>query len=349
MANVLPSLVDWARRASPDGVIADIAEMLAQCNEVLKDMIWQEGNLPTGHKVTLRTALPQGTWRQANQGVASTKSMTTQVQFGIGMLTAYSMVDKAIADLGGEADKFRYTEDMSFIEGMSQQVASAIFYSNEAVTTAQFTGLAPNYNTVTASNAKSAANVLDLGGTASANCSGWIVGWGDNTTFGIFPKGSQAGLVYQDKGDIVPAYDANNNQFEAYRSYFEWKMGLAIKNWQYNVRLANIDTTTNAGGLFSTTPPDLFVYLSQAVTKLPTASRRLSGITEVDAPNDPSPGTSPAIYCNRTLRASMDIQAIRDKNVLLTFRDYAGEPTMMFRDLPIRVVDALTNSEARVV
>lgn len=346
-SNVFPNLVDWARRADPDGVIADIAEMLAQCNDVLKDMIWQEGNLPLGHKVTLRVALPQGTWRGANQGVASTKSLTTQVQFGIGELVAYSMVDKSIAELGGEVDKFRLTEDMSFIEGLSQQVASAIFYSNEAVNPTQFTGFAPNYNTVNTTTAKSASNVLDCGGTASANASIWLVGWGDNTTFGIFPKGSQAGLVYQNKGDLVPAYDANGNQFEAYRSYFQWKLGLAIKNWQYNIRLANIDTTTN--GIFGTAPPDLFVFLSQAVVKLPTASRRLTGITEVDAPTDPAPGINPAFYMNRTIRAALDVQAIRDKNVLLSFKEYAGEPTMMFRDVPIRVVDALTNSEARVV
>lgn len=346
MANVLPNLVDWARRADPDGVIADIAEMLAQSNECLKDMIWQEGNLPLGHKVTLRVALPQGTWRGNNQGVASTKSMTSQVQFGIGMLSAYSMVDCALAELGGEVAKFRYSEDMSFIEGLSQQVASALFYSNEAVNPGQFTGFAPNYWSISTSNTKAAANTMNCGGSGSSNSSMWLIGWGDNTTFGIFPKGSQAGLVYKDLGDIVPAFDSNNNQFQAYRSYFEWKLGLAIKNWQYNVRLANIDTTTTAGGVFSTTPPDLFVYMAQAVVKLPTASRRGSGITQVDAPDDPSPGISPAFYMNRTIRAVLDVQAIRDKNVLLDFRDYAGEPTLMFRDFPLRVVDALTTSEA---
>ena len=47
--NVYPNLVDWARRIDPDGEIAIIAEMLSQCNEVMKDMIWQEGNLPLGH------------------------------------------------------------------------------------------------------------------------------------------------------------------------------------------------------------------------------------------------------------------------------------------------------------
>lgn len=345
--NVYPNLVDWARRADPDGSIAIVAELLSQCNEVMKDMIWQEGNLPLGHKVTVRTGLPQGTWRAANQGVAASKSLTAQFQFSIGQLQAYSIVDKTLANLNGNVAKFRYSEDMAHIEGLSQQVASALFYSNEATNPTQFTGLSPLYNTVSTATAKNAVNVLDAGGTGSSNLSIWLVGWGDHTTFGIFPKGSQAGLIYEDKGDIVPQYDGNGNRFEAYTSLFQFNVGLCVKDWRYNVRIANVDTTTS--GLQGATPPDLFAIMSRAVVRLPTASRRLSGITESDAPDDPVPGISPAWYVNRTGREYMDIQAIRDRNVLLSSKDYAGDPVLMFRDVPIRVVDALTNSEARVV
>lgn len=345
--NVFPNLVDWARRADPDGSIAIIAEMLSQCNEVMKDMIWQEGNLPLGHKTTVRVGLPQGVWRAANQGVPSSKSLTAQFQDSIGELVDYSIVDKSIANLNGNVAKFRYSEDMAHVEGLSQQVASALFYSNEATNPTQFTGFAPRYNTVNTSTAKNAVNVIDAGGVNSANLSIWLVGWGDHTTFGIFPKGSQAGLVYEDKGDVVPAYDASGNRFEAYTSMFQFKLGLCVKDWRYNVRIANVDTTT--AGLQGTTPPDLFTLMSRAVVRLPTASRRLSGITESDAPGDPVPGISPAWYVNRTGREFMDIQAIRDRNVLLSSKDYAGDPVVMFRDVAIRVVDALTNSETRVV
>lgn len=342
--NVLPNLVDWARRADPDGAIAVIAEMLSQCNEVLKDMIWQEGNLPLGHKTTVRVGLPQGVWRGANQGVPSSKTLTAQFQDSIGELVDYSIVDKSLAELNGNVAKFRYSEDMGHLEGLSQQIASGIFYLNEATTPTAFTGLAPRYNTISTANAKNAVNVINAGGTGSANASMWLLGWGDNTIFGIFPKGSQAGLVYEDKGDIIPAYDANGNRFEAYTSYFRQKIGICVKDWRYGVRIANIDTTT--AGLQGTTPPDLFALMSRAVVRLPTASRRLSGITESDAPDDPVPGISPAWYVNRTVREFLDIQAIRDKNVLLSSKDYAGDPVMMFRDCPIRVVDALTNTEA---
>jgi hypothetical protein len=344
--NILPSLVDWARRADPDGSVAIVAELLSQCNEVLKDMIWQEGNLPLGHKTTVRVGLPTGVWRAANQGVGASKSLTAQFQDSIGELVAYSIVDKSLAELNGNVAKFRFSEDQAHIEGLSQQVASAVFYSNEATTPTQFTGFAPRYNTVSTSTAKNAVNVLDGGGTGSANLSIWLVGWGDHTTFGIFPKGSSAGLVYEDKGDVTPAYDSSGNRFEAYTSYFRFKLGVCVKDWRYTVRIANIDTTT--AGLQGAAPADLFMFMSRAVVKLPTATRRLSGITTSDAPGDPVPGINPAWYVNRTGREFLDIQAIRDRNVLLSSADYAGAPVIMFRDVPIRVVDALTNTEARI-
>ena len=46
--------------------------------------------------------------------------------------------------------------------------------------------------------------------------------------------------------------------------------------------------------------------------------------------------------------AELPIQAIRDKNVLIGAKDYAGNPVTSFRDIPIRVMDQLTITETRV-
>jgi len=229
---------------------------------------------------------------------------------------------------------------------LSQQMSTTFFYGNELVTQAQFTGLAPRFNTVSTANAQNAVNVLDGGGTGSSNASIWLACWGEQTGFGFYPKGSKAGLVFEDKGDIRPGFDANQREFEAYTSLFMWKCGLHIKNWQYFVRIANLDTTT--AGLAGTTPPDIFALMSKAVVRLPTAGRRISGITKVDAPNQPAPAMRPAWYVNRTVRQYMDIQAIRDKNVLLTPREYEGMPIVDFRGVPIRIVDSLLNTESRL-
>ena len=154
----------------------------------------------------------------------------------------------------------------------------------------------------------------------------------------------RASTRFEDKGDIRPGFDINGREFEAYTSFFLWKAGLHIKNWQYFVRICNIDTTTN--GLAGTNPADLFALMSKAVVRIPAAGRAFSGITKVDAPSQPAPSIRPAWYVNRTTRQYMDIQAIRDKNVLLTPREYDGAPIVDFRGAPIRVCDAILSSES---
>ena len=343
------SLMDAARRMDPDGDIDTIAELLSQANEFFKDMTWTESNMDTGHKSTVRTGLPSGTWRAAYGGVPYTRSTTAQVTDGLGFLSAYSQLDKRVAELGGKTAQIRMTEDSAHLEGLSQQMATTFFYGNASTTPSQFTGFAPRYNTVTAATAANAQNVLDGGGTGSANASIWLIGWGDMTTFGIYPKGTKAGLVFEDRGDVVPGYDAANNPYPAFTSYYEWNAGLVTRDWRYNVRIGNLDTTAGAQGLFGTTPPDIFYLLSKAVVRFPTLTKRVSGITETDAPDEPAPGINPCIYVNRTIRESMDIQAIRDKNVLLRPTEYAGSPVVEFRGLPIRIADTLLNTESRLV
>jgi hypothetical protein len=340
------SLMDAARRMDPDGQIATIAELLSQTNEFFRDMTWAESNTDTGHKSTVRTGLPQGVWRLAYAGVPYARSTTAQVTDGLGYLAAYSQIDKRVADLGGKVAQIRLTEDSAFLEGMSQQMATTFFYGNQTTQMSQFTGFAPRFNTVSTATAQNAQNVINGGGTGSSNLSIWLVGWGDMTNFGIFPKGTKSGLVFEDRGDIVPGYDSNQNPFPAYTSYFEWNAGLVVKDWRYTVRIANIDTTTGAQGLFGVTPPDLFLLMSKAVVRFPTLTKRASGITETDAPDEPAPGINPGFYVNRTGRESLDIQAIRDKNVLLKPTEYAGQPVVEFRGIPIRVCDTLLNTES---
>lgn len=346
--NAYLTLADWGRRVDPQGRIDDIAEVLSQCNEIFDDMLWREANLPTGHKSTIRTGLPIGTWRMLYQGVPFTKSTTAQVTDGVGMLEAYSRQDRKLAELEGDIAAFRLSEDDAHLEGLSQQMASVIFYGNSNINPTQFTGFTPRFNTVNAATAQNAANVMDLGGTGSNNASAWIIGWGERTAFGIFPKGSKSGLLMEDKGDIRPGFDSNGYEFEAYTTYFRWEAGLVVKDWRYVVRMANIDTTSAAGGLASSTPPDLFAFLSKAMVRMPTLTMRASGITKTDAPDETAPPLNPAIYCNRTVRMYMDIQAIRDKNVLLGVHDYGGVPITTFRGIPIKIVDQLLNTETRV-
>src|SRR6266576_2356474 len=57
------TMMDWAKRLDPNGKIPTIVELLSQTNEILDDMLFVEGNLPTGHRSVIRTGLPTVYWR----------------------------------------------------------------------------------------------------------------------------------------------------------------------------------------------------------------------------------------------------------------------------------------------
>ena len=72
------TLMDWATRKDPNGRIPAIVEMMNKTNDILEDMPFVEGNLPTGHETTMRTGLPKVAWRQINKGVQPSKSTTVK-------------------------------------------------------------------------------------------------------------------------------------------------------------------------------------------------------------------------------------------------------------------------------
>ena len=341
-----PSLIDLTTRINGAQKQVYISEMLSQANDVWDDLPLVEANEIGGHEFVFRTSIPAGAWRQYNQGVPYAKSTTAKARVSLGSLEDYSQIDRLLAEDSGDIDQFRENEDVAFLEGMSQTMVQTLFYGNSAVTPAEFMGLSPFYNTVTQSNAQNAQNVINAGGTGSSNTSLWLIAWGERTIYGLYPRGSKAGITMEDKGDTVPGFDALGNRFEAYTSWFRHQLGLAPQDWRYGVRIANIDTTS--AGLAGANAPDIFALLAQAVLLPPHLGKGTSGITKTDAANDPSPGIRPVIYSNRTVRHWADVQAIRDRNVLLRSTDYAGFPVDSYRGIPWKIVDQLINTEALV-
>ena len=272
------TLADWSKRVDPDGNVPVVAELLSQSNEILEDALFSEGNLPTGHRVTIRTGLPTAYWRSINQGVPPSKSTTVQVDESVGMLEAYAKVDKDLALLNGNTAAFRLSEDSAFLEAMNQTQAQTLFYGNPGSDPRQFLGLSTRYGTI--SGAGNAQNILDAGGTSSNNASIWLTVWGDNSVFCTFPKGSQAGLVHQDQGELT-VYDANGNPYQAYQTHYQWKNGLVVKDWRYVVRICNINT---ANLVAETAAADIVKLMSRALDRIPNLNLG-----------------KPAFYMNRTL------------------------------------------------
>ena len=328
------------------GNIPMIAEMLSQANEMYEDAPMVQANERTGHMFVFRTSIPAGSWRQYNMGIPAGKSTTAKARVGIGMLEGLSQVDLMLARHTGNAEKFRETEDVAFLEGMSQTIAQTIIYGNTMNTPAEFMGLATFYNTVNTATAQNAANVIDGGGVGSSNTSLWFVGWGPNTIYMTFPEGSKAGLEMEDRGDVVPAYDSLGNPYRAYTGWFTQQAAIVPQDWRYAARIANIDVTS--AGLAGPNALDIFATMAEMQFLFPKMTKNTSGIVKTDAPMDDM-GVRPVFYGNRTMLHWMQVQAMRQRNVLLRLEDYAGRVTDNWRGFPIKCVDQILNSEARVV
>ncbi len=349
LANQYLTLADWASRLDPDGKVADIVNLLSQNNEILDDMLWAEGNLPTGHKTTVRTGLPSAAWRLLNYGVPRGKSTTAQVIDTTGMLEAYALVDKDLADLSGDSAAFRMGEDMAFLEGINQQMAQTLFYGNTQTNPERFLGLAPRFSTVNPANANNAVNVIDGGGTGSTNTSIWLICWGQTTAHGIFPKGKKAGLNMEDVTTPAPVLDPNGNPYQAYQTHYKWDCGLTVRDWRFIVRIANIDVTQLTKN--ASAGADLIDLLGQAMYKPPILPRPASSIQTATQARGGQPLSfgRPAIYCNRTIKSFLDRQATNRTNMLLSLSEYDGRAQLTYRGIPVRNSDALLNTEARVV
>ena len=324
-STVWPTLTEWANRLDPDGSIAAIAEIMNQTNEILDDIPFVEGNLPTGHRTTVRTDLPEATWRKLNYGVPNTKTLTQQITDTIGMLETYAEVDKDLADLNGNTAEFRLSEDRPHLEGLNQQFATTLFYGDTAVNPERFLGLMPRYDALGdpfTIGESYLDNVISGGGsTADVQSSIWLVVWGENTVHGIFPKGSKAGLLSEDMGQQT-LFDADGGKFEGYRSHYQMKVGLCVRDWRYIVRIANCEDT---GAAFD------HKVLIKAYNTVPNLRMGRA-----------------VFYCNRAMKTRMDIAAADKSNAAFGIADVFGKPQTQFWGIPVKQCDALLQTEAGV-
>lgn len=334
LANTHPTLLDVTKRLDANGKVDTVAELLAQTNEVLDDMVWVEANEITSHRSTIRTGLPTPTWRKLYGGVQPTKSTTAQITDGIGMLEAYAEVDKALADLNGNTAAFRLSEERAHIEGLNQEFASKLFYGNSGTAPETFTGFDIRFNDQSANNGD---NILTDAATPdnADNASMWLVVWGPNTVHGVYPKGSKAGLSIEDKGQVtIESIDGAGGRMEAYRTHYRWDCGLVVRDWRYVVRIQvdAEDLVKNAAS-----GPDLIDLMAQATELIPSmgmgrpvfyANRKLRGFIRRQ-------------IMNKTVNSSLTIDQITRSNGALVH-------VPMFDGIPISRCDALLNTETGI-
>jgi hypothetical protein len=329
LSNTNLTLLDRIKRVDPDGNEANIIEALTESNDILKDAVAMEGNLPTGHRTTVRSGLPSLTYRMINQGVAKSSSKTIQVDETCALLEGRSTVDCELVRLYGNGAAFRAGEDRAFVQAMGNQVAGDLFYSSTLTSPEQFHGWNARYASLTGDD--NSSNVIDSGENAGPAVGGeqasiWFITWGENTASLIYPKGTMGGLTSEDLGKEYVTDSGGSNEYLAYRTHHTWRVGLCVKDWRYHVRICNIDTTD-----FSATSEALIDSMVQAYNRIYDYS---SGRT--------------VIYANRATVTMLDRQVMTKDNVWFSPVEWHGRQITGFRGIPIVRIDSLLSTEAVV-
>lgn len=334
------TLLDVLREIAPDGSQMETAEVLTEHTEVLQDMTWMEGNLITGHRDSVRTVLPEPSFRAINEGVPVTKGATTPIEETCALLEDFSQSDRELAILSGNVERYRLKQGRPHIIGFAHKLARYMFYGNAATEPKAFTGLAPRYNTGDASISATATNVLDAGGSGSDLRSIWLVGFSEETITGIYPKGTKGGLMHEDATATTPGtsengggmtlQDASGNNYIGFRDHWLWRCGLMVKDWRYAVRIANIDLSELT--VDASTGPDLQNLMIQATEIIESLE-----------------GVQAAWYMPRSIRSMLRQQLMEKKNPFLSLTEQGGATTLRFDEIPIRRTDALNVSEEEVL
>lgn len=331
VGNTVLTYADLAKRMDPNGAIAAIVEILKDTNPILEDMPFMEGNLPTGHLITLRDGLPTAHWRALNEGTPRSKSATRQVTEACGMLHTTCTVDKDLARIDGRVAQLRTSENVAHLQAMNNEMARALFYGDISADVKEFVGLHPRFASLSDTNG---AQIVDCDGTGSDNTSIWVITWGEMFAHGIYPKDTESGIVHRDMGEQVVT-DSSGNEYIGYQDFFQLKTGLCVKDPRFISRMANIDVSDIAdAGESGSSAPDLIMRFVDA----------FAAIENVDLGNT-------VIYANKTAHAALTKLALRDSNTQLWVeRDIEKKRAItMMMGYPIRRTDAILNTEARIV
>jgi len=339
----LVTLADVAK--SKNVQIGKVAEVLVQENPMLNDIPYMEMNEGTIHKESIRSALPEVYYRKANQAIPASKSTIEERTYQASHFESKSQMDEAVAKRGG-MDRVafnRWNQAQGHIQAMGQEHASLLIYGSPD--TAHYTGQTANnrksaglmdiYSTLAAAE-ETSKQIIDGEGVGTDNTSILLCMWGENSLFGVYPAGTQAGLKRTDRSQgnklvQINALDSNGNagNFYGYEEQFEIDHGLVVKDYRQAARVANIDISALIAG----SGADIIELMINAFYKI----------------HNPQNGKG-VWYVNRTIEAHLHKQALTKvgSGAGLTFENFAGKPILNFLGMPVRRSDALLNTEAAV-
>ena len=298
-----------------------IIEELVEHNELLLDAPLVEANEGTVHSTLVRTALPHGEHRGYNEGVGKASSQTKTIKDVISNIEIFSEVDAQLVDESAHPADVRMSEQLAFIEGMSQDMADDLIYGNHDADERYTNGFAHRYNSTASGTSK---NCISLGGTGNALTSIYLIKWARDKAHLIYPRGSKnLGVQVEDLGKVV-VKDSNNKEFMAYKTHYRIARGLAVRNTMSVIRLCNIDLTANGIG------DKIAEYIVKNMPKLATGGGTIS------------------IACNAEVKGVLNWAANQKSNVIYSADDPWGNKVLHIGEGRIRECPSILLTESAV-
>lgn len=307
------TILDLAKRTN-NNKLMDIAEVLSAKIPLVKMMPFMPSTDFNHHKVARRGSLPTGTWRKMGEYVSPNKSDVVQVEEPIGELVGWSEMDSSEYDIAPDKVAYRKAEDIAHVEGMSQQLETAIFYQALADDAASIQGLSDRYSAIATDSVWSAGGSED-----GAMMSLWVVELGPQGLYGIYPRESK------EIGMSVTPYpkerttNSSNAIKEVYRTKFQFRLGLALKDTRSVKRIANV--IQSEAGLIAGLDD-----LSAAINRLPGHGTR-------------------AIMVGQTARDYLEQVSDAKTNVRYLPESPFGYDLYSFKGVPIFTCDKLLDTE----
>ena len=316
-----------------------VAEVLVLSAPMTKDCPYMEMNEKVRHIEALRSDLPEVYYRKANQAIPPSKSTIEEREFKAAHFASKSQMDEAVASRGGTENiaRNRQVQANGHIQAMGNELGELFVYGSPADDHRKVPGLADILSTLNPLEPTS-KQIIDGKGIGSDNTSIWLIYWGEQTVFGVYPAGTSMGIRRKDEGRVkilAKTEAGEQGDFWGFEENFMIDHGLVVKDYRGLARVANIDVSELVAGTVNAA--DILKLMTRAHYKIPASIREgMKG--------------KGVWYMNSTITAILHEQALAKVSGGggLTYQNYQGEQVMMFLGNPIREMDFILNTEEAV-
>lgn len=318
------SVLDAAKMQGATGEILHCAELLSKKTGMLPDIPFVETDGAESHVSAQTTSLPTGSDIVHNVETAASKSTVANIAeytqgFEIWLTPAVSVLN-----YGGNPGAKLAKETMRATEAMKQAVQSRYITGNGDTTPGQMYGFQVRYSSLSSNAARC---IIDCDGTGSDNASIYYVRWSPETIYGLYPRGTKAGLDFKDYGPMPVT--TSSGEIVRHKLHFQWHFGLSIDDWRQAGRLCNIDIPALLAG---------------------TGADLISRINDLKACIEDNTHGVGALYMNRTVHAALRRQsrlAVQTGGGM-TYSNVDGQDRWSVDGTPVKIIDDMPITESRV-